>query len=227
MTKHVAMISGGKDSTAMAIILIENNIHIDEWIFCDTGKEFPQMYEHLDKLEKYLDIKLTRIIPKRSFDYWMSEHVKTKGKNKGAKGYGWPVPFRWCTDRLKQRESKKYLRKYNEVIEYHGIAIDEKERTLKNRGKIVKYPLIEHNMTEQDCLNMCYKRGFNWGGLYEDFKRVSCFCCPLSSVDELRTLYKKYPNLWEEMRLMNKNKDWLFKQNKTFDWWDERFKNGK
>ena len=61
------------------------------------------------------------------------------------------------------------------------------------------YPLVEWGMTEQDCLNYCYERGFDWGGLYRIFHRVSCWCCPLQSLEELRKLYHHFPDLWRQL----------------------------
>lgn len=52
--EHIVQFSGGKDSTAMLLIMLEKNMPIDEIIFCDTGKEFPQMYEHIEKVQKYI-----------------------------------------------------------------------------------------------------------------------------------------------------------------------------
>ena len=48
---HIVSLSGGKDSTAMLLRLLEESRSVDEIIFCDTGLEFPQMYEHIDKLK--------------------------------------------------------------------------------------------------------------------------------------------------------------------------------
>ena len=45
----------------------------------------------------------------------------------------------------------------------------------------------------------CYERGFDWGGLYEIFHRVSCWCCPLQSLDELRKLHRRFPDLWQQL----------------------------
>ncbi len=45
--KHIVSFSGGKDSTAMLLMVIEYGMQIDDIIFCDTGKEFPEMYEHI------------------------------------------------------------------------------------------------------------------------------------------------------------------------------------
>ena len=42
--RHVASFSGGKDSTAMVLRLIEEDWPLDEIVFFDTGWEFPQMY---------------------------------------------------------------------------------------------------------------------------------------------------------------------------------------
>ena len=50
--KYVVSLSGGKDSTAMLLRLLEEKRPVDLILFCDTGLEFPQMYEHLARLER-------------------------------------------------------------------------------------------------------------------------------------------------------------------------------
>ena len=50
--KHIAFFSGGKDSTAMLLLILENNLPLDEIIFNDTTVEFPDMYDHIDKVKK-------------------------------------------------------------------------------------------------------------------------------------------------------------------------------
>ena len=145
--KNIVSFSGGKDSTAMLLKMIENNMKIDDIIFLDTGKEFPQMYEHIKKVEEYIKRPITILRPEKSFDYLMSEHIKTKGKNKGKKGYGWARSnCRWCTSNLKNQTIKKYLKKYEKegYIEYVGIAYDEIKRK-----KDKCYPLIDWKMTEK------------------------------------------------------------------------------
>ena len=84
--KHIVSFSGGKDSTAMLLRMVEENMQIDDIVFCDTGKEFPQMYEHIKKVEEYIKRPITIIKSDKSFDYYMFEHEKTRGKNKGQKG---------------------------------------------------------------------------------------------------------------------------------------------
>lgn len=203
--RHIVSFSGGKDSTAMLLKMIEENMQIDEIIFCDTGVEFPAMYEHIRKVEKYIERPITILKSKYTFEYLMFDHVKTKGKNKGKKGYGWPdFRVRWCTVFFKrgvwlQHMKKRY--KGIEVTEYHGIALDEAHRADKNNdGRNIKYPLIEWQMTEKQALEYCYSKGFDWNGLYKKFTRVSCYLCPLQRLGELEVIYKDYPDLWQKMK---------------------------
>lgn len=202
--KSIISLSGGKDSTAMLLRLLEENRPVDLILFCDTGLEFPQMYEHLEQLEKYIGRPITRLRAEHSFEYYFFEH-HPKRKNPELEKYdgmSWAGPHnRWCTGILKIRVLNAYLkdlRKDYDVIQlllytYIGIAADEPKRI-----RTACYPLVELGMTEKDCLAYCYERGFDWGGLYRLFDRVSCWCCPLQSLDELRKLYEYFPEYWKQ-----------------------------
>lgn len=201
--KNIVSFSGGKDSTAMLLLMIEKNIKIDEIIFLDTGMEFPAMYQHIKQVERFIDRSITILRAEKSFEYMMLEYEKQRGKNKGQKGYSWPdFRNRWCTSYLKKQVIKKYLKKYKdyEIVEFHGIAVDEVKRLEKNNEKNVRYPLAEWNITEKEALEYCYNKGFNWDGLYNNFDRVSCWCCPLKNLKELKTLYLKYPIFWDKLK---------------------------
>ena len=202
--KYIASMSGGKDSTAMVLRLIEENMPLDEIVFFDTGWEFPEMYEHLDKFERYSGRKITRLHPADSFDYTMCERPIVRNKKSSPMhrkiyrlGNGWPSFFcRWCT-----REKVTALNAYcDDSFQYVGIAYDEQKR-MKERI----YPLNKWEMTELDCLIYCRGRGFNWRGLYDHFSRVSCFCCPLKGLKDFRTLRNNYPELWIRMLKMGSN----------------------
>lgn len=224
---NIVSFSGGKDSTAMLLKMIKNNIKIDEIIFCDTGMEFQEMYDHIEKVQEMIQIPITVLKSEKSFEYWMFEHIKTKGKNKGQKGYSWPdFRNRWCTQALKKQVVSKYLKQYKnvEVIEYHGIALDEKERANKNKEKKVKYPLIEWKMTEKDCLEYCYSKGLDWGGLYRKLGRVSCWCCPLKSLKELEVIYNEYPNYWQKLKEWDSKTYRQFRSDYSIEELENRFK---
>lgn len=124
----------------------------------------------------------------------------------GFLGYGFPrVKVRWCNDRIKINSIRKYYKNYRDknIIEYIGIAYDEPKRI---KDKV--YPLVDWRWTEKDCLDYCYNKGFDFGGLYKYFNRVSCWCCPLQNLNDLRSLYEHFPELW------NKLKDW---ENKSWN----------
>lgn len=172
-------------------------------------------------------MEITTLRAKKSFDYYMFDHVKTKGKNKGSKGYGWAtMGIRWCTTLLKNYVIDSYLRKYRNhketYIECVGIAYDEQKRIKDKR-----YPLVEYKMTEKDCLEYCYNKGFDWGGLYEHFDRLSCWCCPMKNLKELKILYEHYPELWKELKEMDRKSNNQFKTDYSIEELENKFKKEK
>lgn len=211
---NVVSFSGGKDSTAMLLRMLEEGMAVDVILFCDTGLEFPQLYEHIRKVERDIGREITIVKADEDFEYLFA-HKKIVRKKKTLlaerygmerDGYSWAGPkMRWCTEKLKNQPRERYLRglreKYN-VIEYVGIAADETYRLSRrcNQRPGVRLPLVEWGMTEAECLNYCKNRGYDWGGLYEKFSRVSCWCCPLQSLKELRVLYRDFPELWEQLK---------------------------
>lgn len=222
--KHIVQFSGGKDSTCMLLMMLEKGMQVDDIIFCDTGMEFPQMYEHIAQVEQYIGRNVTMLVPKQSYEYLMFDHVKSKGKRMGQKGNGWATVWvRWCTIALKQQLAKDFLKSAGEYISYIGIAYDEPKRHEKiSKNQI--HPLFDWHITESQALSFCYEHGFTWGGLYQEFKRVSCWCCPFKSLDELRVLYHKYPALWEKLKDMD-NRSWnQYRADYSVEQLEERFK---
>ena len=218
----VCSCSFGKDSLAMLLRLLESGMPVDIILFNETGLDFPEMEEHISKVEEYIkrytDIGITRLKPEHPFEYYFFDvriHHRKKTKfnerlgTDSHNGFSWPGPkMRWCTDRLKTRPRTKFLRDYRKeynIIEYVGIAADEEYRLRRkiNDRENKRYPLVDWGMTEADCLKYCYDRGFDWGGLYEKFSRVSCWCCPLQSLPELRVLYHEFPDLWQKLKEMD------------------------
>lgn len=204
-TKHIVSFSGGKDSTAMLLMMIEKGLRIDEVLFCDTGMEFPSMYYHIEKVQKRLKRKITILRPERPFEYYLAHHLKTMGKYKGERGYGWPGHiYRWCTNLMKTKPSRQYLKDKKHIL-YLGIASDEKHRLERkeNQKKHYRFPLVDWKVTEAQALKYCYDKGFDWHALYKKFPRVSCWCCPLQSQKSLKILYTEYPTLWDELKRLD------------------------
>ena len=56
---YIVSFSGGKDSTAMLLLLLKKGYPIDEIIMCDTGMEFDDMYKHIEKVKRSINIPIT------------------------------------------------------------------------------------------------------------------------------------------------------------------------
>lgn len=166
--KHIVSYSGGKDSTAMLLKMIEKKMPIDEIVYCEVmatpiiGAEYPEMYEYLDKVDEYLmkniGKKITRIKPDVSFEQQFYTKKK-RGKYKG-KIYGFPWNLgAWCNSRLKIATLDKYFKNQDkEYISYIGIAYDEPKR-LARLDRNEKAPLAEWEMPESDCLEYIKEKG--------------------------------------------------------------------
>ncbi len=203
---NIVSFSGGKDSTAMLIKMLELNIQVDRIIFADTGYEFPEMYSYIktigEYIKKYGNYDIEIIKTEQKLDDWLFGTI-TRGKSKGDIR-GWPLfvyPCYW------HRESKfkvldKEMKGHNRFI---GIAVDEKRRMSKNyKENKYHYPLVEWEWTEEMCLEYLKKKGLV-NPLYEKFDRLGCWWCPKQSLRSLNILYNDYPELWE--KLMQKDKE--------------------
>lgn len=239
---HTVSFSGGKDSTAMLLLMIEKDMPIDMVLTADTGMEFPEMYDHLARVDEHLyrerGIHLTVLRHPKGFEWLMFDEPKQKAasierrKRLGIPlyGNGWPgVKVRWCTGQLKTHlihKAVNELKGNHRALHYVGIAADEPQR-IKDK----QYPLVDWNIPEKEALQICYDRGFHWDGLYEIYHRCSCWCCPFQRIDELRKLRTQHPELWARLRAMDAraiaqfghNPLGQFRQNWTVEQLEQRF----
>ena len=237
--------SGGKDSTALLLLMLEKDMPIDCVLYADTGMEFPEMEAHIAKLDDLLyrerGIHITTLRHPHGFE-WLMFDVPQQQKRaierriamgQPLTGYGWPgMKVRWCTGQLKTHLMAKEvnrLKKEKDALHYIGIAADEAQRCKADPQN--RYPLVEWGITEAQALQICYDRGFDWGGLYEIYHRASCWCCPLQRIDELRKLRRHHPELWTRLRDMDDRARTMFgpgplgqfKQNWSVARLEERF----
>ena len=214
MTKpeyHIASFSGGKDSTAMVLRMIERGDPLDEVMFCDTTMEYPAMLRHVEKVKQVIEaagIKFTTLRDEHGFEWRLYQKpVKRKSTHDlyGRPGYGWPTASsRWCTRHLKMEPIERHLRELHQkykVIQFIGIAADEDYRLERenNQDPNHRHPLREWGWTEADAMQYCRDKGYDWEGLYDLFPRVSCWCCPLNRYEILRNQRKHFPDLWARL----------------------------
>ncbi|MDT1837138.1 phosphoadenosine phosphosulfate reductase family protein, partial [Acinetobacter baumannii] len=98
---HVLGLSGGKDSAALAIYMRQNFPELKiRYFFTDTGKELPEVYEFLAKLEGFLGQKIEYINGDRDFDFWLRQYNNFLPS----------AQTRWCTRQLKLTPFKKWIK---------------------------------------------------------------------------------------------------------------------
>ena len=149
----------------MLLRLLEEGVPVDVILFCDTGLEFPALYDHIRKVEQDIGREITTVKCPDDFEYLFA-HKQIKRKPKSEKavkcgtdhdGYSWAGPAqRWCTELLKNQPREQYLRNLREkyeVLEYIGIASDEITRI--NICNVHYAPLSQDNDGNS---NMFYTR---------------------------------------------------------------------
>jgi len=205
-TNNIVSLSGGKDSTCMAEMMVDNGEPMHSMVYCDMSPwEFPEMHDHIKAVEKSTGIPVVRVKPRWDPVYMLTQKpiIKRGSKEIYRFGNNWPSAMRrWCT-REKMNALHRYLKSIHGAVSCVGLAIDEtirlKSSEAASRKITCRYPLIEYGVTEAKALQYCYDKGYTWDGLYQIFDRVSCFCCPLQPLGELRKLRRHFPDLWSRM----------------------------
>ena len=180
--KYVASCSGGKDSVAMVLELIEKEWPLDCVVMVDLGKEFDCIYRIWDRLCEFLDahnISHAKLTLPQSFDYYFAEHEVKERKGGSHYGYSWcGGRCRWGTTFKKQLLTKFYSELYGNE------------------------PICEY----VDCLVKCYRNGFNWKersvDLYDVLERVSCYCCANKNLGECKAMIRYLPQYWQKIKDM-------------------------
>ena len=113
--KHVIGLSGGKDSTALALRLMEVEPREYELICNATGNELPEMVEHWAKLERMLGLPIKRVGHTTDL-YGLIDEMQMLPNFRA----------RWCTRILKIEPTIKYFESLPEgPTLYVGLRADE------------------------------------------------------------------------------------------------------
>lgn len=194
------------------------------------------MLRHVERVKKVVEaagIKFTTLRAEHDFEYYLTAHNvtgrKLGDKLYGVPGYGWAGHgSRWCTSTLKKDIVSRYLREAGEsytVIQYIGIAADEDYRMKRknNQDPNHRHPLRDWGWSEAQAMQYCRDKGYDWEGLYDIYDRVSCWCCPLKSYDELRKTRKQFPDLWKRLLSLDGRQGKPFQHGYSAADFDSRF----
>ena len=186
-TRHICGISGGKDSSALAVYM-RSRVPEMEYFFCDTGAELPETYEYLTRLEVILGKPITRLNASRGFDHWFELYRGTL-----------PSPqMRWCTKNLKIKPIEDWIGD-GPALSYVGIRADESNRkgyisTKKNIE--TRFPFIEDGIGRADVLCILEDAGIGLPEYYEWRTRSGCYFCFYQRKAEWIGLADRHPELF-------------------------------
>ncbi len=188
--RHIVSLSGGKDSTALAIFL-RDKIPQLEYVFCDTHHELPETYEYLDRLEAFLERKIVRLNAQRGFDHWLDVY---NGVLPSAQA-------RWCTRKLKIEPFETYVGD-DQVWNYIGIRADERRNGyISTKPNITPvYPFKDYGLVLSDIERILAESGIGLPGYYEWRQRSGCYFCFFQRTGEWIGLKERHPDLFEKAK---------------------------
>lgn len=146
-TLNVVSVSGGKDSTATALLAIERNTENLMFLFADTGNESPKTYDYLNYLDSVLFERSGKHIERLKADFSNRinkaiEMAEELGEHSPLPPVG--IPFldlsmhygffptsqkRFCTGELKRDVIRRFLNPYLNsgyvITDWQGIRAEE------------------------------------------------------------------------------------------------------
>ena len=183
---HVVALSGGKDSTAMALRLMEIEPRDYKFVITPTGDELPDMYEHWRNIGQLLGQQLTVLTTNRSLNGLIKENNVLPN---------WRM--RWCTKQLKIDPFNAFLLKHLPAVSYVGLRADEPAEM--RRGAIFgggdqvtqRYPLREWGWDINDVFKYLAEKNITIP------PRTDCARCFYQTLGEWWWLWHDYPTVYQ------------------------------
>ena len=244
--RHIVPLSGGKDSTALAIYMIENHGHLPlEFLFTDTGAELPETYAYIKRFEAIFGVEVQRLT---ALDL---PELRVRGKagkrspfdvllNEVYSGFLPNPQARWCTRMLKIRPFEHFVGE-TDCYSYIGIRADENrdgfggaalnhqnEFDVNRRAKPVSlsdkenirpvYPLKDAGLGLADVRAMLEESGLGLPDYYEWRSRSGCYFCFYQQIGEWQALQERHPDLFESAQTYEDEKP----DGRRFTWTQRR-----
>lgn len=191
---HVVALSGGKDSTAMALWLVENEPRDYTFICTPTGNELPVMFQHWAMLRERLGGKFIPIMGGTLQGLIEKQQALPNWRQ------------RWCTRMLKIEPYAAWLmqqsEKYARIVSYVGLRADEEEREGGDYSKVPgvesRFPLREIGWGIADVISYLDSKGVSIP------ERTDCAWCFYQTLGEWWILWREHPELYAQGEALEK-----------------------
>jgi 3'-phosphoadenosine 5'-phosphosulfate sulfotransferase (PAPS reductase)/FAD synthetase len=182
---HIVALSGGKDSSAMALLLQEREPRNYSFVCTPTGDEFDDMVCHWQNLAKMLGAPLLPISGGHSLSGLIRNYEALPN---------WRA--RWCTRQLKIEPFMDLLVQNAPAVSYVGLRADEPERQggLYDDlpGVEMRFPLRDWEMTKADVWSYLEGRGIDVP------RRTDCARCFFQTLGEWWILWRDHPEIYAD-----------------------------
>lgn len=206
---YIASCSFGKDSIATILLALEHNEPLDRVVFAEVifdhsrgiSGEIPEHIEWvystaIPKLET-MGVKVYVVRAEKDYVYFFRK-CRRGGRYKG-KIYGFPIAGMCFVNRdCKVNPIRKYLKQFDNVVQYIGIAKDEPSRLGRLDG-VEKISLLDkYGYTEAMARAKAEEYGL-LSPIYQSGNRNGCWFCPNCSIKQFGRFRKAHPELWAEL----------------------------
>ncbi len=181
--KDVIGLSGGKDSTAMALRLAEIEPRNYEYLCTPTGNELPELFDHLDNLERLLRSPIKRLGCGKDLFQVIEEQKMIPN---------WRARF--CTRILKIEPTIEYFKGLrSDSVLYVGLRADEEEREgLFGEDIKIRYPMREWGWGIDDVYSYLSEKRVDVPD------RTDCGVCFYQRLGEWWNLWKFHPDFYRQ-----------------------------
>lgn len=188
---HILGLSGGKDSTALALRMKELHPDLPITFICTpTGDELPAMQAHWDKLEVLLGQPLLKLTAPDG-----EGGVLTLKKLIAKFGALPNHRMRWCTRMLKIQPTEAFmlaLASSGPAILYVGLRADEQERQGLFWSGETRFPMREWGWREFEVWAYLARKGVTIP------RRTDCARCYEQRLVEWKMLAEEHPDIYED-----------------------------
>lgn len=234
MSMRALSYGGGTDSTGIIAGWVERGLQenepIDAIVFADTGNERPHTYEHIERMQSFLQrhgLPPITIVKKGGRRETLEEYC-LRTRHLPSLAYG----FKSCSHKFKIEPQEKHFNNLpaaratwkagGKVEKMIGYEFREQRRwakaKLEDEKYVYRFPLVEWEWNREHCVQAMRRVGIAPPG------KSSCFFCPASKKHEIDELQQTYPMLFHRAIAIEDNARVNFKSIKglgrNFSWRD-------